>query len=331
MNPTPTISVVIPARNSEQTLRSCLESVRASSVRAEEIIVVSDGSTDGTCPIAVELGAAVVELSGHHQANYCRNLGASRSTGDVVLFLDSDVQLRPDSIGNALQSLSDGNCDAVVGIYSVDHSHQNPASQYKNLWIRYSYLRSRDSVDWIFGAIAAIRRKAFEDAGGFDHTLFMHKGGDLELGKRIALGRTSIILNPAVEVEHLKRHTLPSLLRNDFERSQGFVQLAGRLGQIPRSLRRGFVNIYPEFAYSTLLSWASVAFLVIGIWSAPFLWIGLFSVAAHIALNWRFLSYFAAIRGQRHLPSGWSIMFLDHLVCGLGGLKGFVRWLLGNK
>ena len=324
------ISAIIPARNSETTLPLCLQGIKTSVPPVSEIVVVSDGSTDRTGNIAREYGVKLIDLPGNHQANYCRNIGASEATGDVLLFLDSDVVLRPGALQNAVESLSDGQVEAVVGLYSARHRHPNVASQYKNLWIRYSYLKSRRSVDWIFGAIAVIRKEAFTKAGGFDRSLFTHKGGDLELGKRMTHARPSIILNPAVEAEHLKQHTLPSLLRNDFERSQGFVQLAVKLGQFARSLTRGFVNVYPGFVYSAALSCVIVLCLLLGIWFDALRWIGLACAGAYLLLNLPFLMYYARHRGLAEIPAVLSLMFLDHLACALGSIKGMFRWLLSR-
>ncbi|TSA18492.1 glycosyltransferase family 2 protein [bacterium] len=325
----PTISAIVPARNSEQTIGECLQALLESGTPVHEIIVVNDASTDTTLAIARRYGVNTIDLSTKHDANHCRNLGASKASGDVLLFVDSDVVLQPGAVHNILESLRDKTIDAVVGLYSAKHRHANIASQYKNLWIRYSYLRSHRSVDWIFGAIAAIRKEAFGEAGGFDRTLFMHKGGeDLELGKRMARKRPSIILNPAVEVEHLKRHSLCSLLKNDFVRSQGFVKLATNLGQFARSFFKGFVNIYPGFAYSAVLSWAIVLCHLLGTWSHPLFWTGLVCTAVYLILNYPFLRYFTHHRGLAETPGVVGVMFLDHLACGLGSLKGIIRWLL---
>jgi len=323
----PAISVIIAAHNSQEVLGECLAALRSVQPTVREIIVVDDGSTDRTAEIANHHGATVIALASTHFANYCRNLGAERATGDILLFVDSDVVVQPDTVEKILDAFESENTDAVIGLYSSKHRHENIASQYKNLWIRYSYLKSLRTIDWIFGAVAAVRTEAFRKASGFDRTLFMNKGGDLELGKRMANSRPAIVLNPAVQVEHLKRHTLTSLLRNDYERSQGFVQLAAKLGQLARSLRKGFVNIYPGFAYSSILAWAFVASLLIGFWVIQFRWLAVLCASAYLSLNLGFLIYYARHRRLQEIPAVLGIMFLDHLVCALGSLRGVVRWL----
>jgi glycosyltransferase involved in cell wall biosynthesis len=323
-----TISVVIPARNSARTLDVCLRALSASAPAPLEVIVVNDASSDRTAEIARSFGAKVIDLSEHRDANFCRNHGAQEATGDILLFLDSDVIVRPDTLQNLLNAFQTPSSDVVVGVYSAYHRHRGLASQYKNLWIRYSYLCSGGELDWIFGAVTAIRNEDFWKAGGFDKTFFMKHGGeDLEFGKRMSNARYRIRLNPDVEVEHLKRHSLASLLRNDFHRSQGFVSLAANLGQFARSLTRGFVNVYPNFAYSVPLAWLVVVGLIAGFW-LPFLWWwSVVSAVLYLALNTPFLNFYRRHRGWRETIAVLGILILDHLTCGVGVVVGLFKWL----
>ncbi|MGH2567405.1 MAG: glycosyltransferase family 2 protein, partial [Bacteroidota bacterium] len=180
------ISIIIPVRNREAELSECLRPLFSVSPSPRDVIVVDDASTDDTAATAERLGAKVVRLTTNHDPNFCRNRGAEEATGDILLFLDSDVVVQPSTLQQIVESFQHRTIDAIVGLYTVHHRHSNVASQYKNLWIRYSYLTSNHEMDWIFGAVAAIRKEVFWNAGGFDKTLFMKHGGeDLELGKRM--------------------------------------------------------------------------------------------------------------------------------------------------
>ncbi len=217
-------------------------------------------------------------------------------------------------------------------MYSAVHPHQNLASQYKNLWIRYSYLKSRSHIDWVFGAVTAFRKDRFLKVGGFDDTMHMRYGGeDLELGKRYADQKHLIRLDQSVEVVHLKRHTLKTLLLNDLRRSRGFVNLAGNLGQLGKSLRTGFVNIYSGFVYSTLLAWLLLVHLLLAPWFTAFQWAFLVSLVAYLSLNLPFIIYSSKHRGSLEGLKIIGIMYLDHLVCALGSLKGFLLWLFSRS
>ncbi len=323
------ISVIIPAHNSEHVLLECLESLKASTYAVDEIIVVNDGSSDNTLSVAEKCGVKTVNLDGHHDANYCRNKGAEVATGDILLFLDSDIVVQPDTIQHVLEAFSDENTDGIVGLYSTRHRHKNLASQYKNSWIRYSYLKSDPKIDWIFGAVTAIRKDVFWRVGGFDVTLIAKYGGeDLELGKRMTKSAYRIILSQEIEVEHLKHHTLVSLFKNDLERSRGFVQLAYRLEQVTSSFHKGFVNVYPAFIFSTVISWPILVSGILGFWFAPLWWVSSPFAILYLGLNIPFLCFFAKQRGLIDMIRVIGVMYVDHLISALGSAKGIIKCLV---
>jgi glycosyltransferase involved in cell wall biosynthesis len=330
--PSKTVSVIIPARDSENVLGKCLDAVKASVYPVHEIIVVNDGSLDKTSSVAKQRSVKTIDLDCPYGANYSRNRGAAEASGDILLFLDSDVVVQVDTIQHIMSCFSENSVDAIVGLYSSEHRHHNLASQYKNLWIRFSYLKSGPRIDWIFGAVSAIRKSAVWKVKGFDRRLFMEHGGDdLELGKRMTASEHNILLKPEIEVEHLKRHSWISLLKNDFARSQGFIQLAGNLGELKGSLRNGFVNVYPAFIFSTLLSWLMLTSAILGLWFRTSWWVFLLLVVIYVSLNLPFLKYFAEHRGAKKVILVLGVIFTDHLVCALGSACGLVRWLRKSR
>ena len=86
-----TVTVVIPAYNAERTLGKVLDALSAQTQPVDEVIVVDDGSTDGTAEIAVRHGAVAVHTDGSGFAGAARNRGWEAASGDVVVFLDSDA------------------------------------------------------------------------------------------------------------------------------------------------------------------------------------------------------------------------------------------------
>ncbi len=89
------MTVVIPAYNAERTLGRVLDALAAQEQAVDEVIVVDDGSTDGTAALAAGRGAAVVHTDGGGFAGAARNRGWDEATGDVVVFLDSDAIPEP--------------------------------------------------------------------------------------------------------------------------------------------------------------------------------------------------------------------------------------------
>lgn len=87
----PSISVIIPVFNREKYLREALQTVFAQTRPADEIIVIDDGSTDGSAEVARSFGPRVQCISQENQGiGPARNTGLGVARGDLIAFLDSD-------------------------------------------------------------------------------------------------------------------------------------------------------------------------------------------------------------------------------------------------
>ena len=107
------ISVILPAKNEAAGLRRVLPSLRAGFPEAE-VIVVDDGSTDGTAAVADEFGARVLSAPYAMGNGAAIKRGARAATGDVLVFMDADGQHDPAHIPVLLDKL-DAGFDMVVG------------------------------------------------------------------------------------------------------------------------------------------------------------------------------------------------------------------------
>lgn len=108
----PLVSIIIPVYNVEPYLRQCLDSVLAQTLRDIEIIIVDDGSPDGSPAICDAYAAADPRVRVIHKANaglgYARNSGIEVATGRYIAFLDSDDYLDPRAL-ERLYTLADAN------------------------------------------------------------------------------------------------------------------------------------------------------------------------------------------------------------------------------
>lgn len=118
------ISFVIPAFNAEETVRGVVEELRAAAGFESEIIVVDDGSTDGTAEVLKQLESSGIIVL-HHFRN--RGYGAALKTGiraaanEIVVTLDSDGQHNPEDLPALLKEIE--HCDMVAGArQSLFHS-----------------------------------------------------------------------------------------------------------------------------------------------------------------------------------------------------------------
>lgn len=243
----PVISIVIPAYNATATLSYCLEGVFASDYDNFEVIVVDDCSSDSTGLTAEEYGASVLKVSRPSGAAFARNRGVDEASGDIILFIDSDIVIEPNTLSLVAGSFArERDAVAIVGILNEDMPIKNLSSQYFNLRKHYDYLLIKDDLATLYTSITAIRKDIFLDAGGFNENYRGATTEDAELGRRLARAGNRIVLNKDMRVTHLKRHSLTSLLKSDFTRASHFMKflLRERLsGNIVKEKRFGSFRI----------------------------------------------------------------------------------------
>jgi glycosyltransferase involved in cell wall biosynthesis len=115
------ISVVIPAYNGESFLAEAIASVRAQDCPLHEIVVVDDGSTDGTAQLAERLGTRVVRQENQGPAA-ARNRGIETTSGDAIAFLDCDDLWTEGSLARRLERLErDPGLQVVLGRHRAEY------------------------------------------------------------------------------------------------------------------------------------------------------------------------------------------------------------------
>ena len=119
----PLISIIIPVYNAEKTLERCIDSALAQSFRDYEIILVDDGSKDGSDKLCDRYAALDSRICVIHQVNsgvsVARNVGIEHACGTYVLFLDSDDALEPEALHRYSEVSGAGRQDVVIGCLAV--------------------------------------------------------------------------------------------------------------------------------------------------------------------------------------------------------------------
>jgi GT2 family glycosyltransferase len=210
------LSVVIPVHNGAEVLRKCLDALRRSTFTDYECIVVDDGSIDDTRNVAMQYGHRVLSLQGKHGPAYARNRGVEIATGSVVLFLDADVCVHPDTLEKVVRYFdSHPSVDAIFGSYDDQPADQGFVSQYKNLFHHYIHQNAKPQASTFWAGCGAIKREVFLQHGGFDEAYRRPSIEDIELGFRLRSRGRTIHLTKEIQVTHLKRWTLWGLVRTD--------------------------------------------------------------------------------------------------------------------
>ena len=115
------LSVIIPVYNGGDHLDRALTLLGFSEAPPLECIVVDDGSTDDSVAIAKRHGATVLSTEGRCGPARARNIGAEAAKGAILLFIDSDVAVYPETLSKVLAEFAaDPDLDAVMGSYDED-------------------------------------------------------------------------------------------------------------------------------------------------------------------------------------------------------------------
>lgn len=208
-------SLIIPAKNAAGTLSRCLEAASGSSAAPSEIIVVDDGSGDHTADIALHYGARVIAASIGKGPMQPRFLGAKAARRPILVFLDSDVCVRPETFEKILRHFDAPQVHAVTGILSGDSAGLRFFSAFKNEYMNYIFRKQPLRSRFLYGSIWAIRRESLVPFDPISEP-FGSLVSDSELGIRLAREGKTVILDHGIEVDHLKEYTFFKLMRNDF-------------------------------------------------------------------------------------------------------------------
>ena len=293
------LMVVVPAHQAAGTLGPCLDALLAAGFAPRDVVVVDDGSRDGTSAIARDRDVRVLTHEAPRRPAEARNAGARAAFGGVaesetqiVVFVDADVAVHPDVRGRiAARFEAERDLDALFGAYDTAPPAPAVVSRYRNLLHHFVHRRAHPDAETFWTGLGAVRRARFEGLGGFDPAWDYLE--DVEFGLRLRAAGGRIRLDPAVQGTHLKAWTLGSMLRTD---------LWGRAIPWTRLLRvraadLGSLNTAREHQ----LAAGSVALLVACLLAAP-LWppaaLGALAAAGLFwGANARFFAFLARLHG----------------------------------
>jgi GT2 family glycosyltransferase len=231
-----TLAVVVPATDDPPTLERCLEAIRTSERAPEETIVQRGPAGQG--PAAA------------------RNLGAAGCAADVLVFVDSDVEVHPDALARIARRLAaDPELEAVFGAYDEEPADPGLTSRYRNLLHHHVHAGAAGEAETFWAGLGAMRRRAFDGVGGFDAERFREASvEDIDLGMRLRRRGARVALDPEIRGRHLKRWTPLSMVRTDFtRRGVPWTRLLLRQGSDSTALNLGWRRRASAAASAALL------------------------------------------------------------------------------
>lgn len=222
----PLVSVVVVNWNTRELLARCLESIRPAAGIACEMIVVDNGSTDGSQAMVRERFAPARLLANADNVGFAQasNQGAAAARGDYVLLLNSDAQLLDGALAALVELAAAQPKAAAVGarLLDIDHTFQASHGRFPTLgrellilsgigrllyggWYPSSGPDEQlgpQPVEWVGGACMLLRRAAFDAVGGLDEGYFMY-AEEMDLCYRLRAAGWEVWYQPAATVLHV--------------------------------------------------------------------------------------------------------------------------------
>jgi exopolysaccharide biosynthesis polyprenyl glycosylphosphotransferase len=214
------ISVIIPAYNAEKSIGISLKALENQSVDKSlyEVIVVDDGSEDATAKIAKGFNCKVVSQKQGGPAK-ARNTGVYESSGDIILFTDSDCEPDNHWIEEMVKPFENPEIIGVKGIYKTKQKSIVSRFIQTEFEERYKKLSKQDNIDFVDTYSAGFRKKSFLEVGGFDPNFPVASNEDVDLSYKIALTGKKMVFNPKAIVYHSHLDNWKAYLKLKFTRA----------------------------------------------------------------------------------------------------------------
>ncbi len=319
------VSIIIPVYNGSKTLKLCLESVFNSYYRNFECIVVDDHSIDNTVMIAESFDTKIIKLPRQRGVANARNRGAEVARGNILLFVDADVTIYPDSLEKVVKDFEENpDVSAVFGSYDDQPGCANFFSQYKNLFHHYIHQTSREDASTFWAGCGAVKKETFHAVGGFDQKKYsMPCIEDIEMGCRMTNMGYRILLDKQLRVKHLKHFSFLKLIKSDiFDRAIPWTVMMLTNKQFANDL-----NLKAKHKFS-----AAILILVIFsiFMTTKLIWF-IFPISALLAiilfLNYDFYTFFLKKKGLIFTLRVVPLHFLYYLYSTLGFIMGYCMYL----
>ena len=250
------ISVVLPTYNRAKVLPRAIDSVLAQSHPEVELVVVDDGSTDGTEELIRSYGDRIVylKLEGNKGGNHARNRGIERAKGGIVSFIDSDDEYLPDKLTEVDAFFAENpEIDLLVDSFELHYppEHGGRPAPRSN-----PELRDREAVrEAVFSRrlykstpALSVRKQALIAVGLFDETLSRRQDMDLilrvtERHRCASIGRVLWIKHWTPGAISSKQNTFMQALLEICERHPEYLTEPAYRRGMDRDVGRHFVRL----------------------------------------------------------------------------------------
>jgi cellulose synthase/poly-beta-1,6-N-acetylglucosamine synthase-like glycosyltransferase len=322
------LSVIMPtcfwSGTFERCARRVLSLLDETTVNAE-VVFVFDGAPPPTPAWLVRSDVRIVKTGTRSGPAIARNLAAESARGEILFFLDADVELAADAIDRVHAAFAaDPDLVGLFGAYDDEPAAVGLASTFRSLLHHHIHVSHPGTAGTFWSGCGAMRTTAFLDVGGFNRKYASPCVEDIELGMRVAANGGKILLAPEVRCKHLEYRTLSSMVVADIvQRAAPWTRLIVNSHEPPATLnldRRGRLSGISSVLLAGCLVvsmfvpvalWAALACgLVVFALNSDFYRLclrkhGLGFAVASIALHWLYFFYSSLTFGVVTLYELW--------------------------
>ncbi len=254
----PTVSVIVPCYNSEQTIRRCLDAILAQRTSVYYNVIVVDSSVDQTPQIVAREFPSVrlIHLGHRTFAGAARNVGARSTLAKFCLMIDSDCIAKPDLIERMIARHSEAEYAAVGG--SLRNGTPTSLSGWTGYLLEFKEfipsapMRLEKTVPT---ANVAYRRETLERHGYFDEEMWLAE--DVLFNWKVHKSGGGILFDPEIEVTHLNRTGWRRVLSYQVSLGRWSAE-ARRRGGLPGDVllrRRALIALMPFVRLARAAAW----------------------------------------------------------------------------
>ncbi len=285
-----------------------------------EVIVVDDGSTDGTARAARAAGAGRVLTTSHPGPAAARNAGGRAAQAPIILFTDADCEPSPTWLERMTAPFADPQIAGTKGTYRTRQQALIPRLVQLEYEFRYERMKRFPRIDFIDTYSAAYRRDLLLAAGGFDETYPPSSAEDVDLAFRLARAGHTFQFVPAAWVYHQHPTSLVTYLyrkgRYGFWRGRLYLRYPDKV--------RGDAHtdpiLKPQFALAGLLAALSAGAVLY----PPLTWAAGAVLAALLATTIPFVRW--AWQRDRAVALAWPPITLLRLLVQGAALAAGLLW-----
>ncbi|MFC7387239.1 glycosyltransferase family 2 protein [Sphaerisporangium rhizosphaerae] len=321
----PLVSAIVPNYNYAASLELCLRALQEQTYRPIELIVVDDGSTDDSVEVARRLGVRVVRTERNMGVAGARNLGVAHATGEILVFVDSDVAAYPDSVEVAVRMLDgDAGLGAVCSIHDPEPLIRDSlVEEYRALQYYYWTVSSEGPISFLFPALVAMPRRVYDEIGPFNTEL--RETEEVDYGHRLTQ-RYEMVLTTAVRSRHDHDDKLFKLLRKLYRRGRARVPLYAQRRRFARGFETG------SRAGGSLAALAALAAVPVAVLLGPAgAALPALALAVSLLADLGMYRFVLRRRGPWFLLYFGAVHFLVNVTIAAGVAAGVVRWLCSAR